>query len=182
MISVLESKAVLYALRLDQEVQAENKENRTLRNPSNPPVHLDKTDEQFWALTPGVTGAKTSKGELAKKGCSIYSWGPYPRNRRVLADFALAAGWDVKKAQMLERRRCINAMKTRLKEVSRGANVSGHQPTKDGTPYTFQHIAWSDLASRIKREFEEIDSLKLAVVCYIANSKATNGDKSSLHL
>lgn len=191
MISVIESEAVLDtarlmnrrdAFRLEQAVQAENKENRTLRNPPKLPAHLDKTDEEFWASTPGVTGAKTSKGELAKKGGSLYSWGNYPRNRRILADVALAAGWDVKKAQMLERR-CINAMKTRLKEVYRGANVSGHQPTKDGTPYTFQHISWSDLAFRIKRELKEIDPTKLAVVeaavldCYIANPKAENGGK-----
>lgn len=61
--------------------------------------------------------------------------------------------------------------------------MSGHQPTKDGTPYTFQHISWSDLAFRIKRELKEIDPTKLAMVeaavldCYIANPKAENGGK-----
>lgn len=187
MISVLESDAVLEtarlmnrrdALRLDQQVQAENKENRTLRNSAKLPAHLDKTDEEFWASTPGITGAKTSQGEPAKKGGSYYSWGIYPQNRRVLADVALAAGWDVKKAQGLERR-CINSMVERYV----GADVSGHQPTKDGTPYTLQHISWSDLAYRIKRGVNTIDPTKLAVVmaavldCYTTNSKALDGSK-----
>lgn len=191
MISVLESNAVLDtarlmnrrdALRLDQEIEAENKENRCLRNPSKLPAHLDKTDEKFWASTPGITGAKTSQGEPGKKGGSYYSWGLYPRDRRILADVALAAGWDVKKAQVLEQR-CINSMKSRLKEVDEGAGVSGHQPTKDGTPYTFQHINWSQLACRIKREVKEIDPTNLAVVmaavldCYTTNSKTYDGSK-----
>lgn len=102
MISVLESEAVLdtarlmnrrVALRLDREMQAEKKEKkRTRRNPPKLPAHLDKTGKEFWASTLGVTGAKTNKGELAKKGGSLYSWGPYPRDRRVLADVAIAAG------------------------------------------------------------------------------------------
>lgn len=83
---------------------------------------------------------------------------------------------------MLERR-CINSMKSRLKEVYWGAEVSGHQPTKDGIPYPFQHISWSDLASRIKYQVREIDPTKLVVVkaaildCYTSSPKAANGGK-----
>lgn len=74
-------------------------------------------------------------------------------------------------------------MKGRLKECYVRVDVSGHQPTKDGTPYTFQHIAWSDLVDKIRHEVKEMDPAKMAAVkaavldCYTTNSKAEDGGK-----
>lgn len=39
--------------------------------------------------------------------------------------------------------------------------MPGHQSTKDSTPYTFQHVVWPDLASRIKHRVKDVDTTKL---------------------
>ncbi|KAI5922188.1 hypothetical protein F4810DRAFT_674900 [Camillea tinctor] len=160
-------------LRLEAQLQNEAEQPRAAASESE--------DDEIWAKYEGIEGLKGAAGQPIKNGGSYYSWGPYPRNRRILADIALAAGWDVEKAQILERR-CVNKMARHLKEVEKGqpmVNLSDpNQPrTGNGRPFTFQHISWTFLPGYVRAEIQEMDPDKMAVVkaavldLYEANSR-----------
>lgn len=176
MLSVI-SEPVINTARLlnerDQQLAQEgsNKENF-------------KPDEDFWANTKGVEGLKGKSGQPKRAGGSYYSLGPYPRNRRILADVALSTGWDVYKTRELEAR-CVIAAAKQYASVEKEAAVGGkpwdltdlENPTKNGEPFTFQHIAWCRLPHLILRGVEDMDPDQRAAVkagvldVYKGNSK-----------
>ncbi|KAH9987545.1 hypothetical protein F4779DRAFT_611325 [Xylariaceae sp. FL0662B] len=144
---------------------------------TNTSVNLPEiNDDDIWSKYEGVQGPRGTDGQPVKEGGSYYSFGPYSRNRRILADIALAAGWNVEKARILERR-CIRRFAQHSE--GRGLDLSNpNQPRmKNGRPVTFQHIAWYDLSGYIIQEMREMDPTKLAVVkaavvdLYETNSK-----------
>ncbi|KAI1485508.1 hypothetical protein F5X96DRAFT_659640 [Biscogniauxia mediterranea] len=142
----------------------------------------NEDDDEIWAKYEGIEGLKGAAGQPIKVGGSYYSYGPYPRNRRILADVALAAGWTVEKARILERR-CVAKMARHLKDVEKGSSPmvdlsDPNQPRMaNGRPFTFQHISWSFLPWYVRAELREMDPGKMAVVkaavldLYEANSK-----------
>ncbi|KAI1376877.1 hypothetical protein F4677DRAFT_445196 [Hypoxylon crocopeplum] len=124
-------------------------------------------DDIIWAKYDGIEGLKGAEGQPLKVGGSHFSYGPYPRNRRILADIALAAGWNVEKARVLERR-CVKNTAKHMDSVTNPSTMdlsNLNQPRmKNGRPFTFQHISWSLLRSYIETEIKEMDPTKLAVV------------------
>ncbi|KAI1212156.1 uncharacterized protein F4807DRAFT_360915 [Annulohypoxylon truncatum] len=136
-------------------------------------------DDKIWAKYENIEGLKGAEGQPLKISGSYYSYGPYPRNRRILADVALAAGWTVEKARILERR-CVNR---NAKHMSSPPNAmvdlsDPNQPKmKNGRPFTFQNVSWSFLRFYIELEMKEMDPTKLAIVkaavldLYESNSK-----------
>lgn len=97
---------------------------------------------------------------------------------------ALSARWDVYKTRELEARCVISAAKQYAsveKDAARGVkpwDLSDlANPTKDGGPFTFQHIAWDRLSHLIDTEVQDMDREKQAAVkagvldMYKGNSK-----------
>ncbi|KAI1075442.1 hypothetical protein F5B20DRAFT_559731 [Whalleya microplaca] len=119
-------------------------------------------DDEIWSKYEGIEGPKGIDGQPVREGGSYYSYGPYPRNRRILADIALAAGWKIGKARIFEWH-CIERM---ARHSGRSLDLSDpNQPKlENGRPVTFQHISWSFLSSYIIQEVKEMDPTKLAVV------------------
>ncbi|KAI0180796.1 hypothetical protein GGR52DRAFT_5582 [Hypoxylon sp. FL1284] len=145
----------------------------------------EEEDDKIWAKYKGIKGLKGVEDLPLKMGGSYYSWGPYSRNRRILADIALAAGWGVDKARILEER-CVNMNAKHLAGVSSSMDMSHpSQPRKkSGQPFTFQHISWTFLRGYIEREIKDMDPTKLAIIkaavldLYGTNSKS--GEKMIL--
>lgn len=182
MISVIESDGVLHAARGMNRRDASRLDNKGNVNTTAP---SENEDDRIWADTEGVRGLMGASGRPLKKGGSYYSWGPYSRNRRILADAALAAGWNVEKARVLERR-CVQKTAQHLKSVDRSGTMrmdlsDPDQPTHQGTPFTFQHVCWGDLVRFISSEVKEMDPSKMAAVkaavldCYSSSNKAIPG-------
>ncbi|KAI1767035.1 hypothetical protein GGR53DRAFT_518649 [Hypoxylon sp. FL1150] len=113
----------------------------------------EEKDDDIWAKYEGIEGAN---GQPLRMGDSSYSYGLHSRNRRILAEIALAADWDVEKARLLERR-CIARM------------VQYNERSGD--------ICWSFLHGDIELEVKEMDPTNLAAVkaavldLYPTNSK-----------
>ncbi|KAI0902004.1 hypothetical protein F4806DRAFT_22228 [Annulohypoxylon nitens] len=136
-------------------------------------------DDEIWAKYENIEGLKGVDGQPLKLSGSYYSYGPYPRNRRILADIALAAGWTVEKARVLERR-YVNRIAKHLNSFP-DASVDLSDPNqpkmKNGRPFTFQNVSWSFLRTYIELEMKEMDPTKLATVkaavldLYETNSK-----------
>ena len=130
---------------------------------------LEASDDDSWRTVEGIQALKGTNGENLKISGSFYSWGPYPRNRRVLADIALAAGWGVEKARALERR-CVRRMVQHFLDLPQFKSrheilANPIQPMyNNSTPFTFQHISWSFLTMYVPLEMEEMDPHKMAAV------------------
>ncbi|KAF7187015.1 hypothetical protein HII31_11624 [Pseudocercospora fuligena] len=174
MLSIINEKVLATARRLNErDVKLANGE----LNENNCP-----SDESFWAKpNSGADGLRGKDDQRVTAGGSHYSYGPYPRNRRILADIALCTGWNVKKFRELEQF-CVSYAAAQYEAVERAPNISWDlsdlkNPLKDGKPFTFQHIAWCRLNHMIKRQVEYMDPGKLAVVkagvldMYESNSK-----------
>ncbi|KAI0881994.1 uncharacterized protein GGS22DRAFT_191723 [Annulohypoxylon maeteangense] len=177
MITVITEEVLEAAREMNRRdiLRAEHKHN--IENDSAEPFDVD--DDEIWAKYKSIQGLKGAEGQPLKVGGSHYSYGPYPRNRRILADVALAAGWSVEKARILERR-CVNR---NAKHMSSPPNVmvdlsDPNQPKmKNGRPLTFQNVSWSFLRNYIELEMKEMDPTKLSIVkaavldLYETNSK-----------
>lgn len=129
-------------------------------------------DDTVWAGIGGVKRKETNHGP------GTTATGPYSRNRRILADIALCAGWSVDKTRQFERACIVNqadhrSSRSGIKRV--GPDDFRHE--KDDTPFTFEHISWSFLSSMIDHRLEQMDPEKRAVVragvinAYPGNSK-----------
>ncbi|OTA97717.1 hypothetical protein M434DRAFT_391649 [Hypoxylon sp. CO27-5] len=132
---------------------------------TNPNSHAEE-DDKIWAKYDGIEGLKGLHGQPLKEGGSHYSYGPYSRNRRLLADIALACGWTVEKARILERR-CVTRDAKRMSDSEYpSVDLSNpNQPkTKRGTPFTFQHVPMDFLRRYIPVELKEMDPTKIATV------------------
>ncbi|RYP03862.1 hypothetical protein DL764_004841 [Monosporascus ibericus] len=168
MLSVIESEAVLEAAREMnrrdvRRLELQRKNQEAGRGDTELP---EANDDEIWARTEGVEGLRGVNGERLKLSGSFYSWGPYPRNRRILADIALAAGWSVEKARILERR-CVRRMAKHFiscDKVKAEGLSDPNQPKQYGRPFTFQHISWSFLEMYIPSEMQEMDPGKMAAV------------------
>ncbi|KAI1144314.1 hypothetical protein F5Y05DRAFT_23665 [Hypoxylon sp. FL0543] len=145
--------------RAEQITEGEDQENA---NPSSP----EEEDDKIWAKCEGIEGLKGAEGQPVKGGGSYYSYGPYPRNRRLLADIALACGWTVEKARVLERRLVDRDVKRSAACKVPSVDLSDpNQPrTTRGVPYTFQHVATDWIRACIGAEMEELDPTKMGVV------------------
>ncbi|KAH8892908.1 hypothetical protein GQ53DRAFT_745891 [Thozetella sp. PMI_491] len=172
MITIIENEHILDTARALNRRDAVRLDRPTRQD-------SDEADEDFWARTPGVESLLGADGQRLCIGGSHYSWGPYPRNRRILADIALATGWGINKTRILERR-CVQRAAKHHASVNTGPYMdlsNSNQPMHQGTPFTFQHISWSFLAHYIKQEVQELDATKMAAIkaCvldrYEANSK-----------
>ncbi|KAI0592762.1 hypothetical protein F4775DRAFT_467108 [Biscogniauxia sp. FL1348] len=182
MITVISDKVLDAARELNRrDIQRLEAQLETEAEQQAPAATADNEDDQIWAKYEGIEGLKGAAGQPIKVGGSYYSYGPYPRNRRVLADIALAAGWTVEKARILERR-CITKMARHLKDVEKGSPMvdlsDPNQPRmSNGRPFTFQHISWSFLPGYVRAELREMDPDKMAVIkaavldLYETNSK-----------
>lgn len=171
MLSVIESEAVLDAAREmnRRDVLRIELENGIREKDDVDTELIEADDDAIWARTEGVDGLRGVGGDRLKMAGSIYAYGPYPRNRRVLADVALAAGWGVEKARDLERR-CVRAMARHFAALESktkpddGGLLDPDQPRHNGKPFTFQHISWSFLTRYILSEMSEMDPGKTAAV------------------
>ncbi|KAI6091760.1 hypothetical protein F4821DRAFT_172669 [Hypoxylon rubiginosum] len=138
----------------------------------------EEEDDKIWAKYEGIEGLKGAEGQPLKVGGSHYSYGLYSRNRRILADVALAADWEVEKARILEQR-CTKSMVQHMERSKQPSDVSNvEEPMrKNGRSFTFQDISWSYLLGFIEWEVKQMDPTKLAVVkaavldLYPTNSK-----------
>ncbi|KAI4865252.1 hypothetical protein F4820DRAFT_302390 [Hypoxylon rubiginosum] len=143
----------------------------------------ENENDKIWAKYEGIEGLKGAENQPLKVGGSYYSYGLYSRNRRILADIALAADWGVEKARILEQR-CVKRMAEHSSKASRVGNSmdlsNADQPRKNnGRPFTFQHISWTFLRGDIEREVKEMDPTKLAVVkAAVLDVYGTNSKKS----
>ena len=171
MISVIDSEAVLHAARdmNRRDVwRIEIEHGIRKREEVNTAILEANDDDAFWARVLGLGALKGINGENLKVGGSFFSWGPYPRNRRILADIALAAGWSVEKVRELEHR-CVRRMADHFMALaefrSRQEGLANPiQPMYNGSPFTFQHISWSFLTQYVMQEMEEMDKDKMAAV------------------
>lgn len=150
-----------------------NDDDREIANADSPM----KEDDKIWAKYQGITGLKGVRGKPIKVGSSHYSYGPYSRNRRILADVALAAGWDVEKARHFEER-CVTRMAIHEKNVVALDLSDPNEPRlKNGRPFTFQNIPWPFLRRYIEAVMRKMDpdkrrDVKAAVLnLYEVNSK-----------
>ncbi|KAI2465930.1 hypothetical protein F4781DRAFT_407547 [Annulohypoxylon bovei var. microspora] len=158
--------------RAEQIRDGEDKENDNADLP-------EADDDEIWAKYESIKGLKGAEDQPLKLGGSYYSYGPYPRNRRILADVALAAGWSVEKARILERR-CVDKNAKHM-DGCRNSSIDLSNPNqprmKNGRPFTFQNVSWSFLQGYIEYEMKEMDPTKLAVIkaavldLYETNSK-----------
>ncbi|KAI0138566.1 hypothetical protein F4776DRAFT_59119 [Hypoxylon sp. NC0597] len=145
--------------RAEQASEGDNQES------INPNSHAEE-DDKIWAKYDGIEGPKGLYGQPLKEGGSHYSYGPYSRNRRLLADIALACGWSVEKARILERR----LVQRNAKRMSEGEHPSvdfsnPNQPKlKRGTPFTFQHVPMDSLRWYLPVELKEMDPTKITIV------------------
>ena len=144
------------------------------------------SDEEYWSQPgSGADGLRGKDGQRITAGGSKFSYGPYPRNRRILADVALSAGWTLEQAQELEQF-CVSLAAKHYYDVEHDYKHCEHErweisdianPVKLGKPFTAQHIAWWFLKSAIKQQVEYMDSEKAAAVragvfdMYETNSK-----------
>ena len=141
------------------------------------------SDEEYWAEPgSGADGFRGKDDQRVTAGGSKYSYGPYPRNRRILADVALSAGWSLEQAQELEQF-CVSYAAKHYCQVEHESlkkqwDVSDiANPMKAGKPFTFQHIAWCNLKHIIRTQVEYMDPEKVATVkaavfdMYETNSK-----------
>ncbi|KAI1087120.1 hypothetical protein F5B19DRAFT_486963 [Rostrohypoxylon terebratum] len=143
------------------------------------PALSQTDDDEIWAKYENIEGLKGVDGQPLKLSGSCYSYGPYPRNRRILADIALAAGWTVEKARILESR-CVNRSAKHMNSFPNAlVDLSDpNQPKmKNGRPFTFQNVSWSSLRTYLEHDMREMGPTKIAVVkaavlnLYEANSK-----------
>ena len=170
MISVIDSDAVFHAARdmNRRDVWRIEIENGIRKREEVNTAILEANDDAFWARVVGLGALKGTNGENLKVGGSFYSWGPYPRNRRILADIALAAGWSVEKVRELESR-CVRRMANHFLGFaefrSRQEGLANPvQPMHNGAPFTFQHISWGFLTQYVMLELKEMDKDKMAAV------------------
>ncbi len=180
MLSVIESDAVLDAAREmnRRDILRVELESGIHEEADAETAPLEVDDDEIWARTEGVDGLRGINGGRLKVGGSHYSYGPYPRNRRILADVALATGWSIEKVREFERR-CVRRLEDYFKSSSGSGqdDLSNPQPMQPGKSFTFQHISWSFLQRYMMSEMEEMDPTKMAAVraavieLYESNSK-----------
>ncbi|XXG96418.1 hypothetical protein Hte_002700 [Hypoxylon texense] len=182
---VLEAAREMNRRDVRRAEQSHNSAGEETTNADSP--ESEDEDDKIWAKYEGIEGLKGAGNQPLKVDGSHYSWGPYARNRRILADVALAADWGVEKARVLERR-CVKNMAEHSSKVSRIGNPMDlsdpDQPRKrNGQPFTFQHISWTFLRWYIEREIKEMDPTKLAVVkAAVLDIYGTNSKKSGKSL
>ncbi|KAI0840417.1 hypothetical protein F5Y06DRAFT_239915 [Hypoxylon sp. FL0890] len=145
--------------RAEQSLEGEHQDN------INPSPREDEDDE-IWAKYEGIEGLKGAEGQPVKGGTSYYSYGPYARNRRLLADIALACGWKVEKARILERRFIKRSAKhmSACKNPSIDLSNPSQPKVKRGIPFTFQHVSMETIRLYMQTEMKDIDPAKMAVI------------------
>ncbi|KAI1413643.1 hypothetical protein F5Y13DRAFT_27301 [Hypoxylon sp. FL1857] len=146
------------------------KVEQTLESEDQEIIEVDppeEDDDKIWAKYRGIDGLKGVEGQRIKGGNSYYSYGPYARNRRLLADIALACGWTVEKARAFERRFVKRAAK-RLSDYHDNNSVDNSNPNqpmmKRGIPFTFQHVPMDSIRRYMRLEIKEMDPTKMAIV------------------
>ncbi|XDG01060.1 hypothetical protein ABKA04_000675 [Annulohypoxylon sp. FPYF3050] len=179
MITIITEEVLEAAREMNRRDVRQAEQIRDGEDKENDPTLSKTDDDEIWAKYENIEGLKGADGQPLKLSGSYYSYGPYPRNRRILADIALAAGWTVEKARVLERR-CVNRD---AKHLSSPPNTlvdlsDPNQPKmKNGRPFTFQNVSWSFLRTHVELEMKEMDPTKLATVkaavfdLYETNSK-----------